>query len=58
MIQPRPDADTKFVESDLPIIHATIERARRARSVSKITIDIDQHGGVTGILLETKQKVK
>lgn len=50
--------EEKFLEEDLPKIHAAVERARKARANSKVTIDVAENGGIISISLETKSKFK
>jgi hypothetical protein len=50
--------DEKFMEEDLPKIHAAVERARRARANAKVIIDVAENGGIISISMETKSKFK
>lgn len=48
----------KFEKEDLPVILATLKRALEAKMPSRLMIDISKEGGVIGIILESKMKVK
>lgn len=49
---------SKLETEDIPIILATLKRAVESKTSSKIIIEIAKDGGVIGIHLESKLKVK
>ena len=50
--------EEKFLAEDLPIIHAAVDRARRAKAPAKVTIEVASSGGIIGVNLEIKEKLK
>lgn len=51
-------SEKKFEENDLPKILLALQKARDAKSPSKVTVDFSADGGVIGILFEPKIKIK
>ena len=56
------NGDEKFESEVVPLILATIQRAResaiREKQKAEITIHISENGGMDALLLEQKKKIK
>jgi hypothetical protein len=52
------EESNKFETVDFPKIIEAIQIARTARQFSRVTIEIAENGGVVGIQVESKKKIK
>lgn len=51
-------SEEKFIQEDLPKIHAALDRARAGKVPAKVTVEVSEGGGIISILLESKKKFK